>query len=47
MDDALAELEWIRALSCEVMNKDSCVLDGTRLGGDESILAVRVSRLCM
>ncbi|CAJ1459913.1 unnamed protein product, partial [Effrenium voratum] len=42
MDDALAELEWIRALWCEVMNKDSCVLDGARLGGDESILAVRV-----
>ena len=39
MDDALAELEWIRR---EVMNKDSCVLDGARLGGDESILAVRV-----
>ena len=32
MDDALAELEWIRALWCEILDPASCILDGTRSG---------------
>ena len=41
LDDALAELEWIRALWCETLDPASCILDGTRLGDNESVLAVR------
>ena len=41
MDDALAELEWIRALWCEILDPASCILDGARFGDNESALAVR------
>ena len=42
MDDALAELEWIRALWHEVMDPSSSVMDGTRFGEEQSVLVVRI-----
>eukprot|EP00435_Cladocopium_sp_Y103_P060316 s936_g22.t1 len=41
MDDALAEVEWVRALWHEVMNPATSVLDGTRLGDQQSALVMR------
>ena len=41
MDDALAEVEWVRALWHKVMNPASSVLDGTRLGDQQSALVMR------
>ena len=41
MDDALGEIEWIRALWHEVLDKESSLMDGTRLGDRESVLVVR------
>ena len=42
MDDVLAEVEWLRALWNEVLNPASNVMDGTRLGDQESALVVRL-----
>ena len=42
MDDALAEIEWVRALWREVMDPRSCVLDGTRLGDEQSVLVMKM-----
>ena len=42
MDDALAEIEWVRALWHEVMDRSSVVTDGTRFGGEASALVVRL-----
>ena len=42
MDDALAEVEWIRALWHELLDPSSCVLDGSRLGDTESAMVVRL-----
>ena len=39
MDDALAEIEW---LWHEVMDPASTVMDGSRLGNEDSILVVRL-----
>ena len=41
MDDALAEIEWVRALWHEVMNPATNVLDGSRLGDQQSVLVLR------
>ena len=41
MDDGLAELEWIKALFCEVVVPGTCVSDGTRYGPDETVAVVR------
>ena len=41
MDDALAELEWVRALWHEVMDPSSTVMDGSRFGDEQSVLVVR------
>ena len=41
MDDALAEVEWIRALWHEVMDPNSIVSDGSRFGDEQSVLVVR------
>ena len=41
MDDALGEIEWIRALWHEVLDKESSLMDGARLGDRESVLVVR------
>ena len=41
MDDALAEIEWIRALWHEIMDPSSCVMDRTRLGPEASVLVMR------
>ena len=41
MDGALAEIEWVRALWHEVMNPASNVLDGSRLGDQQSVLVMR------
>ena len=43
MDDALAELEWVRALFSEVCIPGTAVTDGTRLSTDESVVVVRQS----
>ena len=43
MDDALAELEWVRALFCEVCVPGTTVCDGSRFSGDESVVVVRQS----
>ena len=37
MDDSLAELEWVKALFCEVVVPGTCVCDGTRYGVDETV----------
>ena len=42
MDDGLAELEWIKALFCELVVPGTCVCDGTRYGSDETVTIVRV-----
>ena len=42
LDDGLAELEWVKALFCEVAIPGTCVNDGTRYGEDETIAVVRV-----
>ena len=42
MDDGLAELEWTKALFCEVAVPGTCVNDGSRYGNDETIAVVRV-----
>ena len=42
MDDGLAELEWTKALFCEVAIPGTSVNDGTRYGDDETIAVVRV-----
>ena len=42
MDDALAEIEWLRALWHEVMDPASTVMDGSKLGNEDSILVVRL-----
>ena len=42
MDDDLAELEWTKALFCEVAVPNTCVNDGSRYGDDETIAVVRV-----
>ena len=42
MDDALAEIEWIRALWHEVMNMTTSVMDGTRLGDEKSVLVMKM-----
>ena len=39
MDDALAEVEWIRALWHELLDPSSCVLDGSQ---DFEIASIRV-----
>ena len=41
MDDGLAELEWIKALFCEIVVPGTCVSDGTRYGDDETVTVVR------
>ena len=41
MDDALAEIEWVRALWHEVLDPSTNVLDGTRLGDEQSVLVMR------
>ena len=41
MDDALAEIEWARALWHEVINPVSNALDGSRLGDQQSVLVMR------
>ena len=41
MDDALAEIEWVRALWHEVMNPATNMLDGSRLGDQQSVLVLR------
>ena len=43
MDDALAELEWVRALYSEVCIPGTTVFDGTRLSTDERVAVVRQS----
>jgi hypothetical protein len=35
MDDALAEIEWVRAMWHEVMDPRATVLDGTDLGDEQ------------
>ena len=42
MDDALAEVEWVRALWHEVLDPSTSVLDGTRLGDAESAMVLRL-----
>ena len=42
MDDALGEVEWIRALWHEVMNPSSSVMDGSRLGPEPSAMVVKL-----
>ena len=42
MDDALAEVEWVRALWHEVLGPATCVMDGTRLGSEPSPMVVRL-----
>ena len=37
LDDGLAELEWLKALYCEVAIPGTCVNDGSRYGEDETI----------
>jgi len=41
MDDALAEIEWVRALWHEVLDPSTNVLDGARLGNQQSVLVMR------
>ena len=41
MDDALAEIEWIRALWHEVMDRKSMVMDNRRFGDEQSALVMR------
>ena len=43
LDDGLAELEWIKALFCEAVVPGTCVSDGTRYGGDETVAVGRVN----
>ena len=42
MDDALAEVEWVRAMWHEALDPSSSVLDGTRLGDEQSLLVMRM-----
>ena len=42
MDDALGEVEWIRALWHEVMNPSSSVMDGSRLGPEPAAMVVKL-----
>eukprot|EP00913_Durusdinium_trenchii_P003672 g3399.t1 len=46
MDDALAEIEWIRALWHEIMDPSSCVMDRTRLGPEASVLVGSAEKIC-
>ena len=41
MDDALAELEWLRAMYSEVCVPNTSIADGTRFSSDVSIAVVR------
>ena len=41
MDDALAELEWLRAMYCEVCVPNTSIADGTRFSNDVSVAVVR------
>ena len=45
MDDALAEIEWVRAMWHEVLDAKSTILDGTRLGNTESVLIMKIRRM--
>ena len=42
LDDGLAELEWVKALYCEVAVPGTCVNDGSRYGEDETVAVIRV-----
>ena len=42
MDDALAEVEWVRAMWHEALDPSSSVRDGTRLGDEQSLLVMRM-----
>ncbi|CAE8689974.1 unnamed protein product, partial [Polarella glacialis] len=44
MDDALAELEWAKALFNEVINPQSCIFDSTIFGVEETALVVKQVR---
>ena len=41
MDDALAEIEWVRALWHEVMDRNSQIMNNSRFGCEESVLVMR------
>ena len=42
LDDGLAELEWVKALYCEIAIPGTCVNDGSRYGDDETVAVIRV-----
>ncbi|CAE7931245.1 GIP, partial [Symbiodinium necroappetens] len=42
MDDALAELEWVRAMYTEAVKYDYCLHDLDRYGSQESVITIRL-----
>ena len=42
MDDAMAKMEWIKALFCEIAIPGTCVNDGSQYGPDETCTIVKM-----